>query len=59
MNINDSTDNNELDLTEVVQTIWDNKKLIAVITSIAAIISVIVALMLPNIYVSSICKWVI
>lgn len=52
MNINDSTDNNELDLTEVVQTIWDNKKLIAVITSIAAIISVIVALMLPNIYVS-------
>ena len=52
MNINDSTDNKELDLTEIFITIWDNKKLIAIVTSIAAIISVIVALMLPNIYVS-------
>tara|TARA_B100001248_G_scaffold262013_1_gene255548 strand:- start:1819 stop:2736 length:918 start_codon:yes stop_codon:yes gene_type:complete len=52
MNINDSTDNKELDLTEILITIWDNKKLIAIVTSIAAVISVIVALMLPNIYVS-------
>ncbi len=52
MNINDSTDNKELDLTEIFITIWDNKKLIAIVTSIAAVISVIVALMLPNIYVS-------
>ncbi len=53
MNINDSNDNNtELDLTEIFTTVWDNKKLIGSITSIAAILSVIVALILPNIYVS-------
>ncbi len=53
MNLYNSKDSSkELDLTEIVITIWNNKKIIASITSIAAIISVIVALLLPNIYVS-------
>ncbi len=53
MNINDSSDNStELDLTDIFITVWDNKKLIISITSVAAILSVIVALMLPNVYVS-------
>ncbi len=53
MNINDSSDNStELDLTDIFITVWNNKKLIISITSVAAILSVIVALMLPNVYVS-------
>ncbi len=52
MNTNDSVDNKELDLTEIFTTIWDNKKFIIAFTSIAAIVSVIVALILPNVYVS-------
>jgi uncharacterized protein involved in exopolysaccharide biosynthesis len=40
----------EIDLWELLRTIWDGKWLIGGITFAAAVIAVIVALMLPNIY---------
>ena len=43
----------EIDLTEVFMVIWAGKLLISAITSLAAVISVVVALSLPNIYTAS------
>jgi uncharacterized protein involved in exopolysaccharide biosynthesis len=43
----------EIDLRELFQVVWEGKALIAIVTGLAAIISVVVALSLPNIYQSS------
>ena len=43
----------EIDLFELVQNLWEDKWLISAITSAAAVISVLVALWLPNIYQAS------
>ena len=43
----------EIDLFELVQNLWEDKWLISAITSVAAVISVLVALWLPNIYQAS------
>ncbi len=43
----------EIDLKELVAALWGGKLIISAITCIAAIISVIVALSLPNIYAAS------
>lgn len=43
----------EIDLRELFVVLWDGKLLISAITGIAAAISVIVALSLPNIYTAS------
>ena len=43
----------EIDLKELFAALWDGKPIISVITGIAAAISVIVALSLPNIYTAS------
>ncbi len=44
--------NDEIDLAEVFSLLWSKKRLIASITSIAAILSVLYSLSLPNIYES-------
>ena len=44
--------NDEIDVVEVFLTLWNKKFLIITITSIAAILSVLYALSLPNIYTS-------
>ena len=43
----------EIDLFELFQNLWDDKWLIGAITSFAAVVSVVVALGLPNIYQAS------
>jgi uncharacterized protein involved in exopolysaccharide biosynthesis len=43
----------EIDLFELVQNLWEDKWLISAITSVAAVLSVLVALWLPNIYQAS------
>ena len=43
----------EIDLKELFGVLWAGKGLITGITAVAAVISVVVALMLPNIYTSS------
>lgn len=43
----------EIDLKELLAILWDGKVMISAITGIAAAISVIVALALPNIYTAS------
>ena len=43
----------EIDLKELFTALWDGKLIISVITGIAAILSVIVALSLPNVYIAS------
>lgn len=43
----------EIDLKELFTVLWDGKLIISAITGIAAIISAIVALSLPNIYTAS------
>lgn len=43
----------EIDLKELVLTLWEGRQTIATITGLAAIVSVIFALMLPNIYHST------
>ena len=55
MNQNNSTDNyaDEIDLRDLFKIIWDKKLFIGTLTSIAAIISVIYALNMPNVYSSS------
>ena len=40
----------EIDLFELIQSLWDDKWLIGAITSFAAVVSVVVALWLPNVY---------
>ena len=45
--------NDEIDLKELFVVLWAGKGLITVITSVAAVISVVMALVLPNIYTSS------
>ena len=50
---NDHDDVNEIDILEMISILWDKKFLIGSITSIAAVMSVLYALYLPNIYVSS------
>ena len=43
----------EIDLKELLTVLWDGKWIISAITGIAALISVVIALSLPNIYTSS------
>ena len=43
----------EIDLFELLQNLWDDKWLIGAITSFAAVVSVVVSLWLPNIYQAS------
>ena len=43
----------EIDLKELFLVLWDGKWSIAGVTSFAAVVSVVVALMMPNIYTSS------
>ncbi len=43
----------EIDLFELFQNLWEDKWLISAITSVAAVLSVLVALWLPNIYQAS------
>jgi uncharacterized protein involved in exopolysaccharide biosynthesis len=40
----------EIDLRELFMVLWSGKRLISAVTGVAAIASVVVALMLPNIY---------
>ena len=42
----------DIDLSEVFNVLWDKRFYVGVITSIFSLISIIVALMLPNIYQS-------
>ena len=42
----------DIDLSEVFNVLWDNRFSVGAITSIFSLISIIVALMLPNIYQS-------
>jgi len=51
--INDSYIDDEIDLTEVFNVIWEAKKLIIFITSIVAVCSVVYSLMLTNHYLSA------
>ena len=44
--------NDEIDFAEIFQILWNKKLLVTTITSLAAIISVIYSLLLPNIYLS-------
>lgn len=43
----------EIDLFEIAQNLWEDKWLISAISGIAAVVSVLVALWLPNIYSAS------
>ena len=43
----------EIDLKELVTVLWDGKLIISAITGIAAVISVLIALSLPNIYTAT------
>ena len=47
------TADDEIDLKELFMVLWAGKWLVMGVTAIAAIVSVVVALMLPNIYTSS------
>ena len=51
-NLSNNLDN-EIDLAELFAIIWDKKIFISVFTSIAALLSVLYSLSLPNIYTSS------
>lgn len=53
MNIKPDQNNQEIDLRDLLKILFDKKILIASITSFAALISIIYALSLPNIYTSS------
>lgn len=46
--------NDEIDLKELVMVLWSGKWLISAITGVAAVVSVVFALSLPNIYTSSV-----
>ena len=52
-NNNSNSLDNEIDLAELFNIIWNKKLFISIFTSIAALISVLYALYLPNIYTSS------
>ncbi|MDA9755021.1 Wzz/FepE/Etk N-terminal domain-containing protein [Gammaproteobacteria bacterium] len=52
-NNNSNSLDNEIDLAELFSIIWNKKLFISILTSIAALISVLYALYLPNIYTSS------
>ena len=43
----------EIDLKELFMVLWSGSGLISAVTSLAAVISVVVALSLPNIYTAS------
>jgi LPS O-antigen subunit length determinant protein (WzzB/FepE family) len=43
----------EIDLKELIMVLWSGKWLISAVTGLAAVISVVVALSLPNIYTAS------
>ena len=43
----------EIDLKELFMVLWSGKWLITVITGIAAVASLVIALMLPNIYTAN------
>ena len=45
--------NDEIDFTEIFTALWKKKLLIFLITSSAAVFSVVYSLSLPNIYISS------
>ena len=44
------TNNDEIDLLEIIKVVWDKRINIIVITSVAALISIIYAISQPNIY---------
>ena len=50
MNANDPYLDDEIDLRELLQVVWEGKKLIILITSIVAISAVVFSLMLTNFY---------
>ncbi len=52
-NNNSNSLDNEIDLAELFSIIWNKKLFISIFTSITALISVLYALYLPNIYTSS------
>ena len=52
-NNNSNSLDNEIDLAELFSIIWNKKIFISIFTSFAALISVLYALYLPNIYTSS------
>ena len=52
-NNNSNSLDNEIDLAELFSIIWNKKIFISIFTTIAALISVLYALYLPNIYTSS------
>ena len=43
----------EIDLRELFLVLWEGKALITIVTGLAAIVSVVVALSMPNIYQST------
>ena len=47
-----STNDNTIDLKELFLALWEGKYLIGALTSVAGVLSVIIALQLPNIYTS-------
>lgn len=49
-NYESSALDSEIDLREVVSILWSGKRVISAVTGIAAVFSLIIALMLPNIY---------
>ena len=44
------TNNDEIDLLEIIKVVWDKRINIIVITSVATLISIIYAISQPNIY---------
>ena len=52
MNPNDTYSDDEIDLRQLFQTLWEGKKIIILITAIAAISSVVYSLQLTNYYQS-------
>ena len=53
MNPNDHYLDDEIDLMELLGVLWSGKRLISLVTTMAALISVVMALSMPNIFSSS------
>ena len=45
--------NDEIDLKELFTVLWDGKLVVLILTSLAALVSVMVAMSLPNIYTAN------
>ena len=52
-NVNNMAMDDEIDLKELFAVLWSGKWLISAFTGVAAIASVVIALMLPNIYTAN------